>query len=156
MTTCHPEGSRPRTAPRCPTPYALSKDHLWMTLGDSLGAQPQVVRADRESFLGCGKPLPPKGALSSHRTHFAACCRSDFKFRGYASRTSAGLPALNSPLLERVNAVILTAICSVLCILARANRSGLSASCWRCGQFNCAGTVGWARTTDLLFHRQAL
>jgi hypothetical protein len=22
------------------------------------------------------------------------------------------------------------------------------------GQFNCSGTVGWARATDLLFHRQ--
>lgn len=59
-------------------------------------------------------------------------------------------------LFDRTNAAILNAICSALLYLTWANTSGLSIRYWNHRGFLCGGTVGWARTTDLLFHRQAL
>jgi hypothetical protein len=108
------------------------------------------------------------GIHSAHRV-FASWCGVSFgslswaslrtpNSRVYGSRTSAGIPlrANQLPSFARTNATIRNAICMRLLYLARANRSGLSVRCCNHRGFFCSGTVGWARTTDLLFHRQAL
>jgi len=41
---------------------------------------------------------------------------------------------------------------SCLCNCSSCPRSSQLTNCWRYGQSSRAGTVGWARTTDLLFH----
>ncbi len=63
--------------------------------------------------------------------------------------------AIKPPPFARTNSTIRNAICSAFCILGGANTSGLSVSCWESGLIRNGGTVGWARTTDLLFPQTA-